>query len=231
MFAGRLTKSQMLGSIKEDVTLSKMAGTSTLAYVTTNKDAVIRYHQTDVLRHKSNGDYVLDSGGYRTPTTKNRMNDNCNGLFQIGQEKGIWWLYVTGRDRVEFFDGMVIGSDGSVVKQGRESYNARRTDAKHRKQIKAYCDKLKKVVDEGTLPKPSEGDCWVCMMEQGHPDDSTDNGHIESHLQEKYIHGTLIVNALLWAGYRMEQMPLVYGDWRTVSTVRRYLKHRMGLPS
>jgi hypothetical protein len=64
----------------------------------------------------------------------------------------------------------------------------------------AKCDKFE------CLPKPENGDCWLCSMHdkdgKSWGDHSGDHEHIRSHIQEGYLHGSLILNALKWAGYR-----------------------------
>lgn len=73
----------------------------------------VTYHQTTVVRVDSEGIH-LDSGGWRTTTTKARMNQAANqyGLgFSVFQEKGKWFVRVgnweTG-ETLPFVDGMVI---------------------------------------------------------------------------------------------------------------------------
>lgn len=61
-------------------------------------------HQTAVVRILSNNKYILNSGGWYTPTTKDRINRFSP--VRINQKRGEWFLD-SGR---EFQDGMVVAS-------------------------------------------------------------------------------------------------------------------------
>lgn len=73
----------------------------------------VRYHDTDVVIF-SEDSIRLDSGGWRTATTKVRMNQTANayGLgFQVYQAKGAWFVrYLPGRadKSYPFVDGICI---------------------------------------------------------------------------------------------------------------------------
>lgn len=75
-------------------------------------DITVKYHDTHVVVYRANGDIVLNSGGYQTATTKDRMN--LHTTARITQTGGVW--FVTWGDRVRmFFDGMVLHTDGTVT--------------------------------------------------------------------------------------------------------------------
>lgn len=57
----------------------------------------VTYHSTDVVTVHANGNITLDTGGWRTVTTKTRMNQAANqfGLgYQVSQSDGIWSVRV-----------------------------------------------------------------------------------------------------------------------------------------
>jgi len=73
------------------------------------QDTVVQYHDTEVVRFSKNR-IVLDSGGWRTSTTKARMNQAANQYdlpFQVFQKRHEWFVTTTLGDRL-FEDGMVI---------------------------------------------------------------------------------------------------------------------------
>lgn len=83
-----------------------------------NGRTIVRYHSTDVISWDSQ-DIILDSGGYRTATTKLRMNQASNqyGLgIHVFQEDHEWFVSylvsqaegVVQRTVVPFEDHMVI---------------------------------------------------------------------------------------------------------------------------
>lgn len=94
-----------------------MSQTSTLGRTATTvqRDKItgalsVRYHWTDVVKSDASGTVTLNSGGWRTATTKLRMNQAANqfGLgFRVSQRKGSWFVLYGKRNReVPFQDGM-----------------------------------------------------------------------------------------------------------------------------
>lgn len=73
------------------------------------------YHDTVVARRE--GDVVtLNSAGYRTATTKLRMNqfanEYCNGAYSVSQSSGEWFIRVGDEPQRMFFDGMQFSIGG-----------------------------------------------------------------------------------------------------------------------
>ena len=69
----------------------------------------IRYHQTEVVKFSAS-EIILDSGGWQTFTTKNRMNQASNqyGLgYQVYQVDFVWYVDFKG-ETLEFVDGMTL---------------------------------------------------------------------------------------------------------------------------
>ena len=72
------------------------------------------YHQTTVVHVQADKGIKLDSGGWRTATTKTRMNQASNqyGLgFRVYQTGGAWFVTWKGQD-LPFTDGMVLRAEG-----------------------------------------------------------------------------------------------------------------------
>lgn len=72
---------------------------------------VFMYHNTDVVTVSSSGRVTLDSGGYRTNTTKLAMNQVSNQFaygFNVFQERGEWFVRLHGGELREFVDGMTF---------------------------------------------------------------------------------------------------------------------------
>lgn len=178
---------------------------------------VIRLHYTDVVIKHPDGRVTLNSGGFRTPTTKSRLNVHCGVRYSVFSEKGIWVVRDRETNRsAAFFDGMTLPMDidnAQAIIAGAETTALA-------KKINAFVKK----VDAG-YERPSAGDCWVCKgMFAERPD------CLVSHLDEGYLHGTLIVNALKWAGYKDQQLPYVFGHKDIVKrALRRYLRRQLGI--
>lgn len=74
-----------------------------------NGKTILRYHSTDVVA-VSGHNVTLDSGGWRSATTKTRMNQAANqwGLdFHVFQKNGEWFV-MTEQATFPFYDGMTF---------------------------------------------------------------------------------------------------------------------------
>lgn len=74
-----------------------------------NEYTVVTYHQTDVVKFNEN-EIILDSGGWLTQTTKNRMNQTSwqFGLeFSVYQRNKKWFVDYKG-DTLDFYDGITL---------------------------------------------------------------------------------------------------------------------------
>lgn len=77
---------------------------------TRDGETVIRLHGTDIVRRLADGSVILNSGGWKTVTTKDRMNNNLPGGARIIQEKGVWYVSqgAWNGPRVPYFDGIQV---------------------------------------------------------------------------------------------------------------------------
>lgn len=83
----------------------------------------VRYHDTDVVLYYADGRIELNSGGYKTFTTKSRINDFCRAAnISIGQTDFKWSVY-TPMGVYDFKDHMIILPDGNVEGQPKALYN------------------------------------------------------------------------------------------------------------
>lgn len=128
------TKSEMMSSVK-DAVKSKIVANNTIEYIRSNGERVIQLHHTDIVTFSTDGRSVtLDSGGWRTHTTRDRMSAYSN--VRISQVKGSW--YVDGvpyYDGITIVDGKVPIADNKIVKD----------EAKLAKQINSFIEKIKKL--------------------------------------------------------------------------------------
>ena len=75
-------------------------------------DGTIRvtYHSTNIVTVNPDGSVRLDSGGYRSATTKTRMNQASNQLglgFTVFQKDFDWFVVYKGEIQ-DFEDGMIL---------------------------------------------------------------------------------------------------------------------------
>lgn len=162
----------------------------------------IRLHDTDIITYYKNGDIALNSGGWRTPTTKDRLNAYLP--FRISQDKGVWYLLLDSQEYV-FADNMTVKSNGKVTGAGKSNPKA---DKAFKAKVKKYAQLCANAVP---LDKPGAGDCWYCCMTIS---EGTDKGkplgeaieqnkritrsddHITHHMTEGYIVPSLVARAL-----------------------------------
>lgn len=223
------TKAQIMEGVEYKE--AKIINNNTVEYTRLNSVRVIRLHHTDIMEFPKLGGVILNSGGWKTVTTKERINE-YNGECTLIQDKSIWYISTSNnpyQDKdswIPFFDGIKI-KDRKVVNPKKSTH---RKEQVLLKRIQKYCKELKELPE---LPQPSNGDCWYCSLKDTDGKtfgDMGDNDHLISHLNEKYIHGSLIVNALEFAGYNNPAFMFRMDDRDSiVQAVRKYFKSKLGL--
>ncbi len=212
-------------------------------YAERRNDAIaIRLHQTDILTFNPDGSMVANSGGWKTVTTKARLNEYLPNGYGISQSKGVWyWSHYNGQFKTleMFSDGDKITADGKLETQAKPSDEAKQ--AKFRKRVNAYA---KLCADSLPLETPNNGDCLYCHM-------VTDNGkalgdafnstdHLESHMAEKYVVPSLVFHAMKEKGWTTDRIPMAaaFGQCdfmldvarrEVKSAVARYVFKRYGM--
>ena len=160
------------------------------------ENVAIKLHDTNIVTFAPDDTITLNSGTWRTPTTKDRINTALGDQgMQITANKGLW--YIGGSI---FYDGITI-KDGIVlnpqVPQDMELYK-KQVD----KLVKAYINGFVDHIVKNGLEEPSGGDCWPCHLkaEDGRPD-AMGVDHYLSHFAEQYYVPSLFFNALLEKKY------------------------------
>ncbi len=152
----------------------------------------IKYHATDVVTLHPDGSATLQSGGYRTATTKERINEYSPA--RVHQAGGLWYM----RDGSLFYDGITVDPDGKPLKPRPAAATEKRKRELDR-LVSGYLRAVRNQIEQDRqVPAISLGDCIPCRM-------GPDNGHgcvdhILSHLRERYIHGSILWNALQGRG-------------------------------
>lgn len=154
----------------------------------------LRLHSTRIIAWKPDNSIVLNSGGWRTVTTKARLNDYMP-FGRLYTEKGIWY-YALGNDEYKFEDGMILKEDRTVLGAKLRDKKADSAARKEKKTVAKYCREYVEKLFAGKIPAPSGGDCWFCSMfdSQGF---NGDPEHIRSHIfEETYYVPSLLVRAI-----------------------------------
>jgi hypothetical protein len=162
----------------------------------------VKYHGNPVVNMFPDGTNTYSSCGWKTITTKERINWFLPDGFQLWQEKSVW--YISNRQegkRWLFADGIAV-KDGEVYNAASESEQD--SIKKQIKAIKKYVDGYVKALLNNEIESPSGGDCWYCCMrdtESNKPlGELTNSEHIQSHLEESYYVPSLLVNAFRFTG-------------------------------
>jgi hypothetical protein len=96
------------------INLPGLTSNNTVAYVDDSGAQCVRLHNTLVAKRAPDGAITLDSGGFRTVTTKRRINEALRAWrsdWVVYQRKGEWLAkerYPGGVCPLEFIDGMVL---------------------------------------------------------------------------------------------------------------------------
>ena len=211
----------------------KLANNTTLLRIDPSTIAV-KLHSTNVVTFHADGRIVFDSGGWKTPTTKERMNSYSPA--RVSQSQGTWEITIDGR-AANFADG--ITWDGHKwTGEGEDPKLA----VKLARRAAKYAREYMAAFDAGKVPAPSNGDCWGCLMvatDSTAPLGGAD--HILSHMKEKYYVPSLLNRAIKrfpvapaamwyvsdkWAGTHND---VTWGKDQLYKSLYRYVKAELGL--
>lgn len=95
---------------------SRNAGNNT-EVVERGEDIAVRLHSTDVLTFHPDGSVTLNTGGYYTVTTKDRINRFSPWWLTSVYQRDHEWYVVINRKwdaPLDFVDGMTVDPDGLV---------------------------------------------------------------------------------------------------------------------
>jgi hypothetical protein len=95
---------------EQGITDSKLISKSCRVINYINGDKTIRLYATDILQVKGNK-IILSSGGYKTNTTKTRINQFLPVGIRIYQKNREWFID-NGAYHFKFFDGIKITKEG-----------------------------------------------------------------------------------------------------------------------
>lgn len=183
----------------------------------------IRYQATDVVTYQGErGTIVLNSGGWRTVTTKARMTEYTR--VRLFADKGVWYVQPElgwEAKRSLFYDGMPITADGLPTAPQFPTPMDMERKRKLDKAVSAYVKGFAAHIVANGLDNPGNGDCFGCLFQvkdaptvtqgamrlENRPTphgriEPMGNDHYISHFEEKYYVPSLLANAIKAAGYR-----------------------------
>jgi len=161
-------------------------------------------HDKEVFREQI---VIIDTQGFHTKTTKDRLNAHLPEGYYIYRQDSIWYLERRKQQRKGwkkrlyknwvFADGMKIEfsyhPDGIVEGAGPPAKELKKLN----KEILKYSRNYIKALFAGEVPKPGLGDCWNCALVVSNADGSMHApDHLKSHFEEKYYVPSLLVRAI-----------------------------------
>jgi hypothetical protein len=214
----------------------KIANHTTLHRIDDSTIAV-QLHSTDVITFHEDGRIVFDSGGWKTSTTKERMNSFSPA--RISQSRGSWTISI-GTVSANFADG-ITWTGKRWTNTGDDPSKA----VKLAKRAAKFARDYMSAFDAGKVPAPSNVDCWGCSMKTA--DGKTPMGgadHILSHMKEKYYVPSLLQRAIerfpvapvvmwyisdKWAGTDNGPWAAGIGKEQLYKSLYRFCKAELGL--
>lgn len=143
----------------------------------------VMLYTTEVVRSHPDNTFTLRTGGWYTPTTKDRIETYSPA--RIHTRNGCWFL----QGEVPLIDGLVIDGTGKpvqlVTNQAREEFA--RKERFLTREITKYISGFVETVGRRELKDPGPGDCCLCRVQS--------TTHILDHLQESYY----VPSLLYWA--------------------------------
>lgn len=146
-------------------------------------------HKTEIVKIYPSGRYVLNSGGYRTKTTKARINDFSPA--RVGAVKGLW--YVNG---FVFEDGMTIDDKGKPVGELKDAKSIEASKAALDREVRAYIKRFAEDAKANGLKDPGPGDCFLCGLLSSPNVGEARVDHLISHMEEDYFVPRLLLEAV-----------------------------------
>lgn len=176
-----------------------------------NGNIAIRLHNTDIIVITLKDSIILNTGGWYTPTTRERMNSFTRGGVSVEQKDKIWYLVVDNK-KYTFTDGIVITRNRKVSGESSETpKKKRKLDLSVRKYCKEFIDRFL----DGKISKPGGGDCWLCLMRDREGKTMKDSAHILQHVEEGYFVSALLRNVIDQSGVNISPVVqhVVYAIW------------------
>lgn len=220
----------------------------------------VRLHDTDVITYRGDGTVQFDTGGWKTSTTKDRINSYAPSTLRVYSDRGDWRVSygqygsVVPLPSVPFADGITFEINtlvgvGWLPVEGTypdETQERLAVTAKKRlaADVKAFLAKAepslvlwaKQILETGSLN--TAGDCFYCQgivtTTDGAP--AQGNDHLWSHLRQGYVFPSLFLLAYADKGYRNPSvnfaLDLTYLSGKNATeTLGEFLRKRLGASS
>lgn len=181
---------------------SRPVDNNTHVHLTDDGSAAIKLHATDVVTYLPDGGVRLNTGGWRTVTTKDRINKFAP--VRVWSDKGVWYvkhnLDAWDDPHPLFMDGIEWHPDTGWDADPKAAKRVE-ADLKLKARIAKFTASFR--LKEGWR-RSTGGDCFFCQMRpvDGKPfPRSTERDHLTTHLSERYYMASTLLNAAAAAHY------------------------------
>ena len=223
------SKENILEGVSKSCLKARIVDNNTLSIDYQDGSKAIRLYDTDIITIMEDGKVILNSGGWRTATTKARINSDLNPYWPsiaLCSDHGIWHVYKGAYRVCRFEDGMSITKDG-IVKGGSPITDGK-ADRIFKRKVKKYAELC---VSSIPLSLPGPGDCWFCSMQvkdgKSLGETMGDTEHLLSHIDEGYVVPSLVYTALKKAGaewiYFAEVSGHLHMGGSVLKTIKRFV--------
>lgn len=218
-------------------------------------DIAVRLHQTDVVTFHADGTATLDTGGWLTMTTKERINRYLPAGIRLESNRGRWFLIHRGHSEydvegnylryvpsdipaVPYSDDIVLDlATLDVIEGAPAPEQVKAEDDENTATRKAIEKYLRKTTPEQivTAFANSSGDCFFCQFGG---DLATSRDHLLGHLEEHYVMLSLARNAITERGFMRPDyiLSLILADAQRGEvdhfyrdSVRKYLRKHLAV--
>lgn len=238
----RKSKRDMLAAIGEGgISHSRMVARNTMEYVTTDNVRRVRLHDTDVAAFYPDGRIEINTGGWNTMTTRDRINGALAGTaFSVYTHSG--QLYVS-RDGGKF----PMTQRAVLYPNGKVETDIESGEALGYESVRRYVESYMRKLRESGIPEDFSGDPWVSPNAETHkyPRElvlmwigASPEMHMQDDEQhEPYVFATLIYHALAQSGLTDQGIAYYVQNFNNGNAnarrlvcgkVRRYLRACLG---
>ena len=238
--------------IRKENTIDRPIAHNTRVIKRTPTTIAIKFHATDIITFFENGSIQLNTNGWKTVTTKDRMSRFLPTGINVYPERFIWYLrlgdwkegkkYLYEDHMIVTHDKHITNANGNAIKE-----HSKAKEKKKRNQLKKidnYIKNFMKALENGKVPAPSGSDCFICQAFNGQPiADVMSSGKvidgqleltsfnekpwydcIEGHIKENYFVPTLLINAIKSEFYDQEG---IWGNPNMTYGLSDYDKHNI----
>lgn len=195
-------KYQQIANILQDQNRKKIRY-KTYAMRLTHNLVGIRHHNTTIITIDYHGGTTLDCNGWRSRSTKTRLNKWLPKGYNIYQENHVWYLYTPNGEKYTYQDGLYITTNGTIL-------NARRNDndlLDLAKSIRDYTTNFTEAVLDGKVKWNEANICKPCC--DWHPRvNPIPNPILQEHLRD-HIEEQVFVPSLVFAAKRTYPLSIV----------------------